>query len=551
MKVLGVLRLSKIADESTSIVRQRESIELWARMRGHEMVGWAEDNGVSGATDPFEREGFGPWLKEPQLSNWDVACAWKIDRFGRSVSEFLKLSKFLNDNGKLLATTDGDVDTTTPQGQFFTTLLVALAEWERRMIGMRASSSQKKLRTEGRVHGGTAPFGYRTVRRGGGVYLEPDTETAPIARQIVEKRISGMSQRQIAAWLNQQGVRTKTGAAWRQTSVASILKSRSLIGQREHGGRLVTDDKGRPLQFGDPLIPVEKWEELQAFEEGQDVRRGPLTGTPYLLRGLLFCGSCGLVMYRSTQGQGRAPSYRCASKVKAKKCPAPQQIPLHAIEPRFEALFMDTMGLAYVPERKFVPGEDHSRELAQVEANLQRYRAEADARLWDDEMDRYMSIMTNLTAERNRLRALPQRPDRWEYIPTDQRYWKVWEEADTEGRRDLLAKLQVEAKLYAPEDAHKIQMEIARNPGDGEGHRVAPQYVGNRGQLLVFRWFYEHDTQELEWETWGPDRLREVVNEGYPDEDQLLDASGHDNRREVLERLKAKGYEVPDFYFNF
>ncbi|GAA2166706.1 recombinase family protein [Glycomyces rutgersensis] len=476
-------RLSKAADESTSIERQREAVELWAKLHGHEIIGEAVDNGVSGATSPFDREGFGEWLTDAKAAEFDIVCAWKLDRFSRSVSEFLKLADWMTEHGKQIATTDGTVDTTTPQGRFFTVLLSAMAEWERAMVSMRATSSQAKLRSLGRVHGSTAPFGYKTVRRDDGAYLEIDPETAQIAREMVNKRLAGMSQRQLAKWLNEKGVPTKYGKQWRQTSVSAILGSYALIGQRTSKGRLVTDESGTPIQFGEPLISFEKFQELRAFEDAQEVRKGPLTGPSYLLRGLITCASCGLVMYRSARGKGQPYSYVCSSGVRMLPCEAPQRIRADAVEPMIEALFLDEMGERHVLEPVFVPGEDHSRALEQVQANIDRTRAEADAGLWEGHSEDYMKRLTALTAERTRLEALPQRPDRIEMQPTAQTYAEAWASADVEERRKLLANLEAAAWIYGDPEAPSVEP-----PPAGYADMVTPLTIRGGYKWLRVKW---------------------------------------------------------------
>ncbi|WP_269757228.1 recombinase family protein [Streptomyces sp. CNZ748] len=61
-RVLGVVRLSRVSDETTSPERQRRSIQRWADQEGHVVVGWVEDIDVSGGVEPWKRPEFGKWL---------------------------------------------------------------------------------------------------------------------------------------------------------------------------------------------------------------------------------------------------------------------------------------------------------------------------------------------------------------------------------------------------------------------------------------------------------------------------------------------------------
>ena len=61
-RVLGVRRLSHDTDASTSIERQGESIEHWARAHEHTVVAMTQDTDVSGSIAPQDRDDLGPWL---------------------------------------------------------------------------------------------------------------------------------------------------------------------------------------------------------------------------------------------------------------------------------------------------------------------------------------------------------------------------------------------------------------------------------------------------------------------------------------------------------
>ena len=63
-RVLGVRRLSHDTDASTSIERQGESIDHWAKTHGHTVVAMTQDTDVSGSVAPQDRDDLGPWLTD-------------------------------------------------------------------------------------------------------------------------------------------------------------------------------------------------------------------------------------------------------------------------------------------------------------------------------------------------------------------------------------------------------------------------------------------------------------------------------------------------------
>jgi hypothetical protein len=63
-RVLGVRCLSHDVDASTSIERQGESIEYWARSHEHTVVALTQDTDASGSIAPQDRDDLGPWLTD-------------------------------------------------------------------------------------------------------------------------------------------------------------------------------------------------------------------------------------------------------------------------------------------------------------------------------------------------------------------------------------------------------------------------------------------------------------------------------------------------------
>ena len=123
MRVLGRVRLSRASDESTSIERQREIIEDWANANEHEVVGWADDPNTSGSVDPFDTVGLGPWLIGPKLYDWDILCAWKLDRLARRAVPLHRLFGLCQDHDKTLVCVADNIDLSTWVGRMIAALL--------------------------------------------------------------------------------------------------------------------------------------------------------------------------------------------------------------------------------------------------------------------------------------------------------------------------------------------------------------------------------------------------------------------------------------------
>lgn len=213
-RVLGVVRLSRVSDETTSPERQRRSIQRWVDQEGHVVVGWVEDIDVSGGIEPWKRPEFGKWLpstigkevsaiehriaaEESRADEYDIICALKIDRLSRRVLHVHTLLEWCEKNGKEVATVEDGINLNTQMGKLLLSLIASFAEGELEAIKARAKSSYNHLVKEGRWRGGRTPYGYREEKQetGDGWKLVPDdygTDTAgtPVRSSAVSSRAS-------------------------------------------------------------------------------------------------------------------------------------------------------------------------------------------------------------------------------------------------------------------------------------------------------------------------------------------------------------------------
>lgn len=96
----------------------------------------------------------------------------KLDRLGRSTKNLLELSERLRGNGITLVVLDQGIDTSTPAGRMFFTILGAIAEFEHSMMVERTHDGLAAARARGRVGGRKQALKPRQVKLAQEMYDE-------------------------------------------------------------------------------------------------------------------------------------------------------------------------------------------------------------------------------------------------------------------------------------------------------------------------------------------------------------------------------------------
>jgi DNA invertase Pin-like site-specific DNA recombinase len=114
----------------------------------------------AGADKVFIEKFTGTKLERPELTKvfeylreGDQLVITKLDRLGRSTKDLLGLLERLNESNVRLKVLDQNIDTSTPEGKFFFTIIGAVAEFERSLIVSRTRDGLAAARARGRVGG--------------------------------------------------------------------------------------------------------------------------------------------------------------------------------------------------------------------------------------------------------------------------------------------------------------------------------------------------------------------------------------------------------------
>ncbi|MFG1993127.1 recombinase family protein [Actinoplanes sp. NPDC048988] len=492
MRVLGVIRLSLETDETTSPERQRSGLTAWAEAHGHVIVGWAEDLTVSGDVHPTERPELGPWLSDNPPVPYDVIAAIKIDRLSRNLLHFVQLIDWAQAHGKYVVAYKDSVDTSTDVGALMAKILAIFAEFERKTIAKRNLDSRAHARKEGKWHGGNVKYGYKAVKqaKGQGWRLVPDPVAKAVIEEIVRRVLGGEPMNAVADDLNARGVPSPLDYAairddkepkadrkprrWHYTVIQRMLTSRSILGQAEHNGQVVRDEEsGLPIQRAEPLISLDEWKKIQEVLESAS-RRKTRTSDAGELVGVAFCGEHGLVLHHqdNTRRNKDYRYYRCPNRRKSKGGCDLKPVRAAALEEYASDAFLSLVGDLEVMEKKLIPGEDHTEKLRRTEETMRELEDDREAGLYSTPHGResFRRMYLSLTAQQEELSALPNRPDRWEDVPTGISFRELWHSLETaKERRDFLVKSGMKVHVYAePSDPDypgmpRIPVELGRD----------------------------------------------------------------------------------------
>lgn len=231
---VGYARVSseEQATKGYGLEAQEQAISSFAQSQGYELLEIFKDPGVSGATKPASREGFGKIMALAEESAFSILLVWKIDRLARSLVHAVTTANQLQEeHSVVMRSVTEPIDTATPMGQTIFAILAGMAQQERQAITERTLAGKKLKAQRGGFAGAMAPYGYETDGKGNLVLNEKEAE---VVRNIFALRESGATLRAIAAELNATDVPTRRGGKWHAGTVRYILDNPKYKGEIEY-----------------------------------------------------------------------------------------------------------------------------------------------------------------------------------------------------------------------------------------------------------------------------------------------------------------------------
>ena len=269
------------AREGFSLPEQEKRLRTMCEYKGYEIYKVYEDAGISAKTGNT-RPAFEELLQDIREKKCNTIVVLKLDRLTRSVFDWEKIIRFLEENDAYLDCANDDINTTNANGKMISRILTSVSQNE-----IERTSERTKFGMAGAIKQGhiphKAPFGYKHENK----KLVPDEATKDQIIRIFNLYHQGNSYQTISNLYNKEKVFGKTNCCY--GTILKILENEvtSLEDNKESINKQITklkkdkndinDEIDKKRKINNKIIIKSKnqlWDENEKLkEENEDLKR--------------------------------------------------------------------------------------------------------------------------------------------------------------------------------------------------------------------------------------------------------------------------------------
>ena len=366
---------------------------LYAESKGWDVKEIYHLEGVSGKS-VSEHPECKRMLKDIRASHIGALIFSKLARLARNTRELLEFADMFRECECDLISLQESIDTSTPAGRLFYTMIAAMAQWEREEIGERINASLSIRAKLGKPLNRKASLGYQF--KDGELVVNP--QEAIVRKRIYELFLESKRIRTTARLLNEAGYRTREGYKFGYATVKRLIRDTTAKGlhtvnRTKNMGRGKSwklkpreDWVGRKIE---PIVSEKIWEEAnRILDDRKDAYKRPGPAPVQLFSGLVIC-HCGRKMYPRVN----TPKYVCSA--------CKNKIPIEVLDGIFydqlKGFFLSRDDIAKALETAHTSiGEKqkrldaHTKEIEKVKAEIERvYRLYQDDKVAPEAFNRF------------------------------------------------------------------------------------------------------------------------------------------------------------------
>tara|TARA_R110000822_G_scaffold151586_1_gene290721 strand:- start:173 stop:766 length:594 start_codon:yes stop_codon:yes gene_type:complete len=192
----------------------------------YDLIRIYQDSGESGRD--LRRRGIRDAMFDLTGEHIDGMVITKLDRLSRSIKDWADLMETFARFDKSLVAIMDSIDTSTAGGRMVANMFSVIAQWEREIIVERTMAAFTYMRTQDRLCGLKAPYGWE-IDPDRPKYIRICPVEAEICRRVYKLRDAGLSLREISDVLEDYGHTNRLGNKFGKESIRKMCISKKRV----------------------------------------------------------------------------------------------------------------------------------------------------------------------------------------------------------------------------------------------------------------------------------------------------------------------------------